>query len=137
MTELPRHVCVLGTTALLMACSSRTAIAPIGSGTMPDPGGCYVLVYDRAQFMGVREFINGPRKYPTLTDLPFRVNWRQRIRSADIGPRASVTMWADAIYKGASETFAPGTKHPVLFGALNGRVESMDVTCPLQNRSDP
>jgi hypothetical protein len=96
---------------------------------MPDPGGCYLLVYDRAQFMGSRQFINGPRKYATLADLPSRADWRHRIRSAEIGPRASVTLWADAVFQGTSQTFGPGTKHPLLPDALSGRVESMDVAC--------
>ena len=36
---------------------------------MPDPGGCYVLVYEEPNFMGPREFINGPGKYATLGEL--------------------------------------------------------------------
>ena len=126
-------------TAWLAACSSRTVetLGGIGTQTTPDPGGCYVLVYDGARFMGMREFINGPRKYPTLTDLPFRANWRQRIRSAEIGPRASVTMWVDAVFRGTSQTFEPGTKHPLLAEALNGQVESIDIACPPPGRSDP
>ena len=62
---------------------------------MPHPGGCYVLVYEQARFMGAREYINGPGKYATLADLPFRANWRRRIRSAQVGPAASVTLWED------------------------------------------
>jgi hypothetical protein len=38
---------------------------------MPDPGGCYVLVYDQPEFMGAREFINGPAKYSTLAHCHF------------------------------------------------------------------
>jgi hypothetical protein len=96
---------------------------------MPDPGGCYVLVYERPEFLGAHEFLNGPRKYSTLSYLPFGANWRQRIRSAEIGPQASVTMWVDEGFHGASQTFGAGTKHAELSDALSGQVESIDVGC--------
>lgn len=116
--------------AVLLTNCSRSLITPAeGSATMPDPGGCYVLVYDRPQFMGAHEFINGPRKYADMSDLPFRANWRRRIRSVEIGPRASVTMWTDAAFAGISQTFGPGTKHPALTDALSGQVGSIEVGC--------
>ena len=115
---------------LLAACSSRLVRTPGGgSATMPDPGGCYVLVYERPQFLGAHEFLNGPRKYSRLSDLPFGANWRRRIRSAEVGPQASVTMWADAGFQGPSQTLGPGTKQGELADALSGRVESVDVGC--------
>jgi hypothetical protein len=129
LNSISRLACIVAV-VLLADCSSRSAI-PLdgGSATMPDPGGCYVLVYERPQFLGAHEFLNGPRKYSTLSYLPFGTNFRQRIRSAEIGPQASVTMWADAAFRGASQTFGPGTRHAALSDALSGQVESIDVTC--------
>ena len=124
-----RLACIVAV-VLLADCSSRSVnTLGGGSATMPDPGGCYVLVYERPQFLGAHEFLNGPRKYSTLSNLPFGANWRQRIRSAEIGPQASVTMWADGAFQGTSQTFGPGTKHPELSDALSGQVESIDVGC--------
>jgi len=111
------------------ACTSRVEVRPLGSLTMPDPRGCYMLVYELPGFMGAREFINGPRKYPGLTDLPFRANWRRRIRSAEVGSAATVTMWAGAGFRGASQQLARGRSYPTLIEGVTGRVEALDIAC--------
>jgi hypothetical protein len=54
----------------LWACA-QSDVASLRSATMPDPGGCYVVVYEQAGFTGAREYINGPRRYATPDDLPF------------------------------------------------------------------
>ena len=95
---------------------------------MPDPGGCYVVVYERSEFMGPREYINGPRQYATLRDLPFRANWRRRIRSVQVGPMASVTMWGRERFEGVARRFPSNTRQTTL-DALSGQVESLDVQC--------
>ena len=69
------------------------------------------------------------RKYASLEDLPFRANWRRRIRSVQVGPAASVTMWADEGWRGASETLSAGSREPVLSKALSGRVQSLEIGC--------
>ena len=96
---------------------------------MPDPGGCYVLVYEQPQFAGAREFINGSIKYTTLENLPFRANWRRRIRSLEVGSKAALTIWAEQGLRGASQTFAAGVKQPALSEALSGRVQSLEIRC--------
>jgi hypothetical protein len=96
---------------------------------MPDPGGCFVLVYEQPAFTGAREFINGPRTYTALTNLPFGANWRRRIRSVDVGPGASATLWTNEGFQGASLTLRPDTRHPRLSEDLSGRVESLEIGC--------
>jgi hypothetical protein len=96
---------------------------------MPDPAGCYVLVYEGPQFSGSREYINGPRKYANLTDLPFRVNWRHRIRSVQVGTRALVTMWTDEAFRGVSQQLPRNSVHPVLTRGLDRETESLEITC--------
>jgi hypothetical protein len=126
---MTRRACIVAV-VLLTACSSRSVITPaVRSVTMPAPDGCYVLVYEGPQFTGAHEFLNGPRKYSNLSNLPFGANWRQRIRSAEVGPQASVTMWADTGFQGPSQTFGPGTKQAELSEALSGQVESVDIGC--------
>ncbi|HEY6362649.1 MAG TPA: hypothetical protein VIX63_16170 [Vicinamibacterales bacterium] len=98
---------------------------------MPHPGGCYVLVYEQPQFMGAREYINGPGKFATLADLPFRANWRRRIRSAQAGPAASVTLWGDESFRGASRRLVADARHAAL-DALSGQVESLEIECQLR-----
>lgn len=95
---------------------------------MPHPGGCYVLVYEQPQFMGAREYINGPGRYATLADLPFRVDWRRRIRSAHVGPAASVTLWDNERFQGAARRLVAEARHPVL-DELSGRVASLEIEC--------
>jgi len=96
---------------------------------MPDPRGCYMLVYELPRFMGAREFINGPRKYPRLTDLPFQTNWRRRIRSAEVGAAASVVIWTGEGFQGTSQRLARDSSYPTLTEGVMGRVESLDIAC--------
>lgn len=111
------------------ACTPRVDVRPLGSLTMPDPGGCYVLVYELPGFMGAREFINGPRKYPRLSDLPFRSNWRRRIQSAEVGGAASIVLWTGEGFQGTSQRWTPGSSHPTLPEGLTRRAEALDITC--------
>ena len=115
--------------AVVAACTRRNDGSEFRSATMPDPGGCYALVSDGEQFAGAREFINGPRNYASLEDLPFHASWRRRIRSVEVGPAASVTMWTDEGWRGASETLSAGSREPVLSKALSGRVQSLEIGC--------
>ena len=103
---------------------------------MPEPGGCYVLVYDQPEFMGSREFINGPAKYATLTALPFRANWRRRIRSARVGLAANVTAWVRDAFQGASMMLRADSSYPRLSSTFSGQVESLEVACVTSSR-DP
>jgi hypothetical protein len=127
----PRHLALVAIAAVmaLCACVQRYDNSSFPSAAMPDPGGCYALVYERPQFMGGREFINGPSKYPTLQDLPFRANWRRRIRSVLVGPTASVTIWAGQAWQGPSQILPADSRHPVLSDPLSGRVQSLEITC--------
>ena len=86
-------------------------------------------MFDQPEFAGEREYINGPRKYTRLTDLPFRANWHRRIRSVQAGPRASVIMWATEGFRGQSQRLSPDASQAVLDQALNGRVESLEIVC--------
>jgi hypothetical protein len=125
-----RIIAVCSVTAICLAvtvCAPR--VGTLGSPSMPDPGGCYVLVYDQPEFMGAREFINGPAKYSTLSALPFRINWRHRIRSARVGLAATVTAWVDENFQGASMTLRAESSYPRLSDAFSGQLESLDVAC--------
>ena len=118
---------VLVCSVTLAACGQRQ-VASFRSPTMPDPGGCYVLVYEHPEFRGAWEYINGPRRYAILDDLPFRSNWRRRIRSVHVGPTASVTMWASESFEGAGRRF-PANARLTTLEALSGQIESLDVQC--------
>ena len=125
-----RSACVVFVVVIAFyGCAHGRGEEPFRSATMPDPGGCYVLVYEQPQFMGAREFINGPVKYATLKDLPFRANWRRRIRSVQVGPTASVTIWEGERSQGASQTLSSDSRHSELSAPLSGRVQSLEIRC--------
>lgn len=125
-----RRVVACAVTAVCLG-AMACAAAPVNSrgGAIPDPGGCYVVVYDQPDFMGAREFINGPSRHAKLTVLPFRADWRHRIRSARVGPDATVTAWVDEGFQGAFMTWNAESSYPRLSLAFSGEVESLDVTC--------
>ena len=95
----------------------------------PDPGGCYVEVFDREQFSGQRDFINGPAKYGRLTELPFGARWHNRIRSFRVGPAATFTGWASPNFDGVSVRVGPERTQRRLSEAFSGRVASIEIAC--------
>lgn len=97
--------------------------------TMPSPDGCFIHVGEAARFAGTADFINGPRDYPTLRDLPGRRLWNNRIRSASVGPAATVTLWTDENFQGTRLTLTPETGYRQLPASVAGRIESMSIDC--------
>ena len=97
---------------------------------MPSVDGCYIQVWDAPLLAGTSDFINGPRDYPTLRDLPGGRLWNNRIRSAAAGPAATVTLWTDDNFQGVSLTLTPDTQYRQLPASVTGQVESMNIVCP-------
>ena len=97
---------------------------------MPNPDGCFIRVWDAPQLAGMTDFINGPRDYPTLRDLPGGRLWNNRIRSATTGPAATVTLWTDENFKAVSLTLQPDTQYRQLPVSVTGQTESMNIACP-------
>jgi hypothetical protein len=97
--------------------------------TAPNPNGCYIKVFDQPQMRGQADFINGPRRYVTLSQLPNGANWSKRIRSLQVGPGATATMWSDVNFEGMSWAMRVDTAYPTLPPGLEGSVQSMDVRC--------
>jgi Peptidase inhibitor family I36 len=97
----------------------------------PDPTGCYVIVYERANFSGAGDVLNGPARWPTLERIAStnEKNWRNRIRSLRVGSVATVSVYVDQDFKGASRRFLPKTEHPQLEQAFRGRIESLELAC--------
>ncbi len=96
---------------------------------MPDPDGCFVLLGDKPTFVGAREYLNGPAQLGTLTDLRQGQDWRRRIRSMLVGPRATVTIWTDEQLTGRSLTLRPGDFRERLLPPFDRTVESIRITC--------
>jgi hypothetical protein len=129
----PAHVsccCFLITIAAALAgCAKQPALEGLG-GPAPNPNGCYVFVYDRTDWRGERAVLNGPAKWWSVERLWLNdKDWRNRIRSIDVGPSATVTLYTELNYKGASQQFGPASKPSRLDGQLSSGVESLDLAC--------
>jgi len=97
--------------------------------TMPSPDGCFVQVWDGPGFRGVSEFINGPRRYEHLRDLPGRLSWQGRIRSLRLGPNASGIAWSRERFEGRNLPLMTDNRHADRFATLPVDVESLDIRC--------
>jgi hypothetical protein len=106
-----------------------TGSSPRRSYTMPSPDGCYLQVWDAPSFNGASEFINGPRRYEHLRDLPGRLSWKGRIRSVRVGPTAHAIAWSNEGFKGASLLLTTDRPRSEGFATLPVDVESLDVRC--------
>jgi hypothetical protein len=99
-------------------------------GAPPNPNGCYIFVYDQAEWRGDRAVLNGPARWRSVERLRLDdKDWRNRIRSIEVGPSASVTLYTELNYGGASQQFGPASKPARFDGGLSAGVESLDVTC--------
>src|SRR5262245_61398660 len=118
-----KTACVLVLVTATLACASHPS--PVPSRTtgmnMPNPNGCYVKVFYRDQYHGEADFINGPHRYATLDTLPNEAKWNNRIRSVQVGPGASVRVWADEDFTGASIQMVADRKYGALIASLAGK----------------
>ena len=75
--------------------------------------------------------MNGPARWPKLDGLfANHENWRNRIRSVDVGPAATVTVYTDAAFQRAVTALEPNSKQPRLDSELSARIESVGLACP-------
>ena len=107
--------------------SSRSARQ--GETTMPSPEGCFVQVWDAPSFGGVTDYINGPRIYTNLRDLPGARIWADRIRSLKTGVLARVIVYAGENFQGASLRLSSDREYPTLPLELSGHIASMRIDC--------
>jgi hypothetical protein len=121
---------VVATLIAFAGCGGQPKRASFGLPA-PNPNGCYVFVFDKPDWQGAREVLNGPGRWPNLERLRLdQEDWRNRIRSLDVGPAATVTVYTDATYAGMSRKFAPGSRPARLDNEISARIESLDVACP-------
>jgi hypothetical protein len=122
-----RFVWLVVVVSVVVGCG--TGSSPGRSYTMPNPDGCYLQVWDGPDFNGASEFINGPRRYEHLRDLPGRLSWKGRIRSVRVGPTARATAWSDEGFEGTSLLLTTDRPRAEGFATLPVDVESLDVRC--------
>jgi hypothetical protein len=121
----------LGVVLLMNACAER--VTRQGETTMPSPDGCFIQVWDVASFGGVTDYINGPRSYMNLRDLPGARVWADRIKSLKTGVSARAIVYADEDFTGTSVRLMPDRDYPSLPQELSGGIQSMRIDCPAQS----
>jgi hypothetical protein len=99
--------------------------------TLPSPEGCFVQVWQQANFLGPSDYINGPRRYPSLRDMPGRRDWRNRIGSFKVGPSSTVavTVYSEENFRGSTLRAVRNTALTELPGELKAQVQSIVVEC--------
>jgi hypothetical protein len=119
---------------LVSACARRgdnAVIRPPDSSfrAMPNPDGCYMQVWEAAEYGGMSDYINGPREYKSLRRMPNNRSWQRRINSVRLGPAAAVMVFTDEDFRGATLQLHPDTAHRQLPVAIAGQIESLRVAC--------
>jgi hypothetical protein len=97
----------------------------------PNPNGCFVYVYESAEFSGARYVLNGPARFRTLsrTLSAGELGWDNRIRSLRVGETAILTVFTETSFAGRSTRFTSGTAHPQLAPAFAGHIQSAVLEC--------
>ena len=96
---------------------------------MPNPSGCYMQVWEFADFMGTSDYINGPREYASLRQMPNNRTWQNRINSVRVGPTAAVTVFTEENYRGQVLQLPPESSHPQFSEGFSAQIESLRVSC--------
>jgi hypothetical protein len=99
---------------------------------MPSPEGCFIQVWDVASFGGATDYINGPRAYMNLRDLPGAREWADRIKSLKTGVAVRAIVYANEDFSGRSVQLPPDRDYPTLPQELSGRILSMRLDCLAQ-----
>jgi peptidase inhibitor family I36 len=97
----------------------------------PNPNGCYVMVFDRPDFLGTGDVWNGPGRWSSLEGLRHtrRDGWRNQIRSLRVGTAAVVTIFTDADFSGESRQLPPDSDHSQLDAVFSASIESLRLEC--------
>jgi len=115
--------------AIALTGCATTSSSLVRGMTAPNPSGCYVEVFDGERLRGVADFINGPMRYSTLSRLPNGADWNGRIRSVEVGPAATATIWTGPNQSGKSMSLRLDQPYPTLPQEFSGKVRSMDLRC--------
>lgn len=118
---------LVGAIALVVSCTASTSRSTLR--TMPSPDGCYMQVWDQPRFTGRSDFINGPRRYEHLRDLPGRHNWRKQIRSISLGPTAIALGWSAERFEGFNVLMTGDQRAGGRFPTVAVAMQSLEIRC--------
>ncbi|MES2264096.1 MAG: beta/gamma crystallin domain-containing protein [Pseudomonadota bacterium] len=92
--------------------------------------GCWTRVYDRSGYTGDSMTLAGPVALAQLRDV-FGLRWRDRVRSIEVGPKATVTVYDNANFRDQVAQFKPGQRFPDLTKRMGffDNFGSIQLTC--------
>ena len=113
----------------LTACGGEPKRIPVGPAA-PNPNGCYAFIYDRDDFKGMSAVLNGPGRWQNLERVRVDdIDWRNRIRSIDLGAAATLTVFTEIGFTGMSRQLPSGSRLTRLDDALTANIESIQMSC--------
>jgi hypothetical protein len=68
-------------------------------------------------------------RYSSLSHLPNGADWNGRIRSIEVGPAATATIWTGTNRGGKSMDLQLDRPYPALPEEFSGKVRSVDLRC--------
>jgi hypothetical protein len=115
---------------MLAGCAKEPVLGGLG-GNAPNPNGCYIFIYDQENWHGQRVVLNGPGKWQSVERLRRNddKDWRNNIRSIEIGSSATVTVYTEQNYGGVSQQFGPASDPARFNGSLSAGIESLALSC--------
>ena len=115
---------------MLTGCAKEPVLGGLG-GNAPNPNGCYVFVYDQENWRGQRVVLNGPGKWQSVERLRRNddKDWRNNIRSIEIGSSATVTVYTDPDYRGVAQQFGPASDPARFNSSISAGIESLTLSC--------
>jgi len=97
--------------------------------TAPNPNGCYAQIFAEEQFKGPGDYVNGPGRYPSVSDLKADGRWPGGVRSVRTGPATTVTLWSERSYRGGLVRLGPDQRNARINDALKAAVASLQISC--------
>lgn len=108
--------------------AENAALHPQGANASSQGGSsCFVHLWDGKNFTDRDIRIEGPGRFSNLRDLPGSngKSWDDEADSLKVGPAATVKTWKKMDFKGASQTYEPGSEH----SKLSEEPSSLEITC--------
>jgi Peptidase inhibitor family I36 len=129
-TRRCRYAIAILAAAMLASCATEPVLGGLG-GNAPNPNGCYIFIYDQENWRGQRVVLNGPGKWQSVERLRRNddKDWRNNIRSIEIGSSATVTVYTELNYRGIAQQFGPASDPARFNGSLSAGIESLALSC--------
>lgn len=92
--------------------------------------GCWVSLYGKQNFTGDTLSLVGPVDMPDMVG-PFGINWKDKIRSLETGPKATLRVYDNEHFRDPVSTFKPATRTADVSKRLGffDEMSSLQISC--------